>query len=313
MPVRASDLLDFYYDELYPRLQKLEEERKSAAKKVVASSALIVVATLLFLYYSGGEYLVETGITAFAAGGFAFRWFISGYRRRFKKRVLGELVASIDPTLVYNPVGGIPREIFVMSGLFDTDIDFYRGEDLIRGRIGETPIEFSNLTVQRIVEDSKGRKYKETVFSGTFIVTEFHKHFQKPVLIYPDLAEKYFGVAGSWVQGMVSSGLVRMDSPAFEKEFKVYSEDPVEAHYLLTPVIMERLVELRREADAPVYISFRYNRLFIAIKNGGKWFEPVLFKSLLSLDVFRGYIENLNLILSIVEELNLNRRIWSKE
>jgi hypothetical protein len=120
-------------------------------------------------------------------------------------------------------------------------------------------------------------------------------------------------VVGSWLQDVASDKLVRMDSPAFEKEFKVLADDPVEAHYLLTPNIMEKLVQLKRKAGAPVYLSFKYDKLFIAIANGGQWFEPSLFKSLLSLDIFKSYIENLNLVLGIVEDLNLNRRIWSKE
>ena len=316
MSIKASDLLDFYYSELYPKLQELEVERKRVLKKVVAASVVIGIAALALLslfHGSGGDGAIEISIAAFAATAFAANWFMTGYRREFKKRIFKELVAKIDPSLLYNPAGTIPRTLFTMSGLFDTDIDYYEGNDLIKGKIGATPIEFSDLKVEKEVRDSKGRKHRSTVFAGTFIVTEFHKRFHKPLLVYPDVAEKYFGLVGSWFQGAVSGKLVRMDSPAFEREFKVYSEDPVEAHYLLTPVIMEKLVALRKKADAPVYLSFRFDRLFIAIENGGNWFEPTLFKSLLSIDVFKSYIENLNLILSIVEELNLNRRIWSKE
>jgi hypothetical protein len=167
--------------------------------------------------------------------------------------------------------------------------------------------------VEKETTDSKGRKHRTTIFAGTFIVTEFHKHFRKTVKVYPDIAEKYLGVVGSWLQDVAGDKLVRMDSPAFEKEFKVLADDPVEAHYLLTPNIMEKLVQLKRKAGAPVYLSFKYDKLFIAIANGGQWFEPSLFKSLLSLDIFKAYIENLNLVLGIVEDLNLNRRIWSKE
>ncbi len=316
MNLKASDLLDFYYDELYPKLQELEIERKSVLKKVITASVAIGIVALVLLslfHGSGGDGTIEISIVAFAAMAFTANWFMTDYRRKFKKRIFKELIARIDPALLYNPSGTIPRQIFTLSGLFNTDIDYYEGNDLIKGKIGATPIEFSDIKVQKEVRDSKGRKRRNTIFAGTFIVTEFHKQFHKPVLVYPDVAEKYFGVVGSWFQGAVNGKLVRMDSPAFEKEFKVYSDDPVEAHYLLTPVIMEKLVALRKKADAPVYLSFRLNKLFIAIENGGNWFEPTLFKSLLSIDVFKSYIENLNLILSIVEELNLNRRIWSKE
>jgi len=38
MSLKTSDLLDFYYDELYPKLKELDSERKSVLKKVVAAS-----------------------------------------------------------------------------------------------------------------------------------------------------------------------------------------------------------------------------------------------------------------------------------
>ena len=316
MKIKTSDLLDFYYEELHPQLERLEEERKKVAKRVVAISVIVTIVVLWLIKQVPGEswdLQVQVGFVAFAVVAFVVNWMMTDYRRKFKRNIFRKLILRIDPTLYYSPTGMIPRTLFELSGLFGREIDRYGGNDLIKGKIGETPIEFSDLKVEKETRDSKGRKHTETIFSGTFIVTEFHKHFQRRVRVYPDVAEKYLGVFGGWLQSMANGKLVRMDSPDFEKEFKVVADDPVEAHYLLTPNIMEKLVALKKRANAPVYLSFNLNKLFIAIENGGEWFEPTLFKSLLSIDIFKSYIENLNLILGIVEELNLNRRIWSKE
>ena len=316
MNIKTSDLLDFYYEELHPQLERLEEERKKVAKRVVAISVIVTIVVLWLIKQVPGEswdLQVQVGFVAFAVVAFVVNWMMTDYRRKFKRNIFRKLILRIDPTLYYSPTGMIPRTLFELSGLFGREIDRYGGNDLIKGKIGETPIEFSDLKVEKETRDSKGRKHTETIFSGTFIVTEFHKHFQQRVRVYPDVAEKYLGVFGGWLQSMANGKLVRMDSPGFEKEFKVVADDPVEAHYLLTPNIMEKLVALKKRANAPIYLSFNLNKLFIAIENGGEWFEPTLFKSLLSIDIFKSYIENLNLILGIVEELNLNRRIWSKE
>ena len=316
MNIKTSDLLDFYYEELHPQLERLEEERKKVAKRVVAILVIVTIVVLWLIKQAPGEswdLQVQVGFVAFAVVAFVVNWMMADYRRKFKRNIFRKLILRIDPTLYYSPTGMIPRTLFELSGLFGREIDRYGGNDLIKGKIGETPIEFSDLKVEKETRDSKGRKHTETIFSGTFIVTEFHKHFQQRVRVYPDVAEKYLGVFGGWLQSMANGKLVRMDSPDFEKEFKVVADDPVEAHYLLTPNIMEKLVALKKRANAPVYLSFNLNKLFIAIENGGEWFEPTLFKSLLSIDIFKSYIENLNLILGIVEELNLNRRIWSKE
>ncbi len=316
MALKRSDLLDFYYRELYPQLQELEEERKRVARQVLFAGTVIAVTALWLIAVieqNSFDAAVQVVGIAVALWTLLYGWLTTGYRRRFKRDIFRRLVARIDPSLIYSHTGMIPRTLFRLSGLFDDSIDHYSGNDLIKGKIGETPLEFSDLRVEKETTDSKGRKHRITIFAGTFIVTEFHKHFHKTVKVYPDVAEKYLGVVGGWFQDMANATLVRMDSPAFEKEFKVLADDPVEAHYLLTPNIMEKLVQLRKRVGAPVYLSFKLDKLFVAIENGGEWFEPSLFRSLLSLDVFKGYIENLNQILSIVEELNLNRRIWSKE
>ena len=314
--LRTSELLDFYYDELYPTLLELEKERKKVLKRIVAlflALAWGAAAIEYFQYRNTGSIDLGLSIGAFAAGGVIMAWIVRDYRKRFKQELFRRLVLRIDPSLTYRPDGAIDRTLFDLSGLFPTDYNRYQGNDYIEGTIGKTPIRFSDLSVEKETRDSRGRPRITTIFSGTFVVTEFHKHFQKEVKVYPDVAEKYLGVFGSWLQGVTAKHLVRLDSPAFEKEFKVYAEDPVEAHYLLTPNIMEKLVKLRRNADAPLYLSFRFDKLFVAIENGGKWFEPTIFRSLLRLEVFKNYVGNLELLLGIVEELNLNRRIWSKE
>ena len=314
--LRTSDLLDFYYDELYPSLLQLEKERKSVLKRIVTAFVVLVSGAgsiEYFQYRNAGSFDLDLLVGAFAGGGLIAAWIARDYRKRFKREIFRRLVLRIDPSLTYRPDGAIDRTLFDLSALFPTDYDRYEGNDYIEGTIGKTPIRFSDLKVQKETRDSKGRRHTTTVFAGTFVVTEFHKHFHNEVKIYPDLAEKYLGVFGSWLQEMMTAHLVRLDSPAFEKEFKVYAQDPVEAHYLLTPNIMEKLVKLRRNANAPVYLSFRLDKLFVAIENGGEWFEPTIFRSLLRLEVFKSYVGNLELLLGIVEELNLNRRIWSKE
>ncbi len=316
MQPKASELLDFYYGELHRDLLELEAERKRVAKMVVVVISLIAAAALGLIFTTGGpkgDFAAIIAAFALASAAFSYRWFTAGYRRGYKNRIFSRLVERIDPTLLYSPAGMVSRTFFNLSGLFQSDIDYYDGGDLIKGKIGRTPIEFSRLKVEKESTDARGKRRRSLIFHGTFIVTEFHKHFKKEVLIYPDIAEKYLGVFGGWLQGISGKKPVRMDSPEFEKEFKVYADDPVEAHYLLTPSVMERLTALKRRADAPLYISFRLDKLFIAIADEDGRFEPPLFRSLLGIEIFKAYIENFNLILSIVEELNLNRRIWSKE
>jgi hypothetical protein len=310
-----SELLDYYYRDLYPELESLEKERKSLLRQLAFAALIVACAAFLIIQKTSafGDLTLQISIGALILLGIVATWLTKGYKATFKQRVISRLIAKIAPSLRYDPAGRIPEVLFRMSALFPERFDRYEGSDLIEGEIDGVPIQMSHLRVAKEWTDSRGRRHERTIFSGTFVVTEYHKHFKYTTKVVPDVAEKYFGVLGEWVQSQTSSKLVRMDSPAFEKVFKVFSDDPIEAHYLLTPNIMERLVQMKKRAKAPIFLSFRLRKLYIAIGNGGDRFEPSLFRSLLDFDIFRDYIENLNLILGIVETLNLERKIWSKE
>ncbi len=310
-------MMDFYYETIYPDLVELEKERKKVLLKVAGSvvAAFAVQIVLMQLMgramwekYQGLVFIVLAFLVFFYVGKeYLF------YKTRFKWEVIRRMVLKLDPSLKYEMGGKVDEAYFRMSGLFRNDFDDYGGSDYIEGVIDGVPIRFSNVVVTRERTDTRGNTHRYVVFAGTFIVTEFHKHFRKSVKLYPDAAEKYLGWLGAWLQELGEEKLVRMDSPAFEKHFKVVADDPVEAHYLLTPNIMERIVELRERADAPVFLSFTHDKLFIAIADGGHRFEPSLFRSLLRFELFKNTLESLRLILGLVEELNLNRKIWTKE
>ena len=38
--------------------------------------------------------------------------------------------------------------------------------------------------------------------------------------------------------------LIKMDNPEFEKEFVVYSDNPIKARYILTHSLMQRILKL---------------------------------------------------------------------
>lgn len=315
MTFNRSELLDYYYRDLYPELELLEKERKEILKKL--KFAILVIApfalVLMFKLSNENNLAVEIPIVAISIFSLVAVWLSRDYKRTFKKRIVSRLISKIAPSLRYDSSGKIPESIFRMSALFEDDFSRYEGGDLIEGEIDGIPIKASYLRVQKSYRDSNGRKRERTIFSGIFIVTEFHKRFRHTTRVVPDISEKYLGLFGEWIQKLAAQKLVRMDSPAFEKEFKVYSDDSIEAHYLLTPNIMERLVKMKKRANAPLYISFRLRKLFIAIEKSSDPFKPSLFRFLLDIEIFKRYMENLNLILGIVETLNLDRKIWSKE
>jgi hypothetical protein len=240
----------------------------------------------------------------------------AGYLADFKSRAFSEAVRVIAPGVSYTPASEVPIEEFKAGGLFASRIDRYRGEDCLAGMVGATRILCSELRVERreTTTDSKGNRQTRwvTVFRGIYFIADFNKDFNCRVSIVPDIAEANFGWLGRKVQAL-SSDLVRLENPDFERAFKVCASDQVQARYLLTPDMQERLLAQRAFWNANISIALLNSQLHLAIPLSNNWFEPDIHQPANSGAVFATFLTQLVAILHIPDALDLNTRIWTKE
>ena len=75
---------------------------------------------------------------------------------------------------------------------------------------------------------------------------------------------------------------------------------------------MARLSAFRNKTGVDLYVAFRDSRVYMAIALKRPLLEPTVFRTLKDFSLIEGYWEDLLLGLSIVEDLNLNTRIWSR-
>lgn len=317
----TSELTDFYYNDLYASLQGLEAERRAVKKRVIYLYAILtgIVLVISGLIYRDchcfdGTYFIAIVIAA-GIGGFIQNMLVRPYRNGFKEKIIRPLIHAIDPNLRFAPDAVIPRSLFEFSDLFAQRIDRFEGNDLVRGTVHGIALQFSDVHAQQRHRNAKGREEWSTIFRGQFIVADFNKHFKGRTLVLPDTAEKIFGtLVGGMLQKRVwgKDRLVKMDDPAFEKAFVVYGTDQIEARYILTHAMMARLLKLKQQAGAGLYVAFKGEKIMIAIAHDRDLFEPTLFASLLSVRQARDHINTLKSSIGIVEELKLNEHLWSK-
>jgi len=111
---------------------------------------------------------------------------------------------------------------------------------------------------------------------------------------------------------LVRDELIKLDDPEFEKYFVVYSNDQVGARYILSTSLMKRIVDFKKSSNRNIYLSFVGSMVFVGISYSRSLFEPRIFRTLLDFEPIREYFEDLRLAIGIVDDLNLNTRIWTK-
>ena len=308
-----SDLTDFYYKNLFPTLEKLETDRKSLRHRIIIVGSIYTIIAALFAYELS-DYLDFIFFAYVALGAFIYKLMVHDYTHDFKMSIIKPLIHAIDNSLLYSSTTHVSEYIFNRSDLFSKP-DRMNGNDYVKGRIDDINIQFSDIHAEKRHRNSKGRDSWSTIFKGLFIVSDFNKHFQGETVVLPDTAQSTFGnLIGNWLQSknMAREELVKMDDPEFEKEFVVYSTDQIEARYILSHSLMKKLLLFKKKSKHPISISFIGSHIHMAINYDKDLFEPSIFRSLLDYKVAMEYVKTLHLAIGVVQELKLNKKLWSK-
>jgi len=328
-----EELKKYYEEQLLNELKGLDGKRKKTLLYLVGYTilagfaALLLAAIMLVSIYllqgtcalCGGIGVPILLVVLFGFWVYGLSRIKRGYTKDFKTNVVLKVVKFIDEGLEYAPGKSISSSDYHKSKIFLSHVDIYSGEDYVFGTVGKTKVEFSEVHTQEKHEttDSKGHRhtYYTTIFKGVFFIADFNKNFKGATLVLPDTAEKTFGkMLGGFLQSknIGRPTLVKLEDPEFEKLFVVYGEDQIEARYILSTSLMQRITEFRKKSNRSIYLSFVENKVMIAVPSGKDLFEPRLFRSIVDYGQIEDYYNDLAFVVGIVEDLNLNTRIWGK-
>ncbi|MDL2255674.1 DUF3137 domain-containing protein [Parabacteroides sp. OttesenSCG-928-G06] len=292
--------------QLEPVLGQLEEkqqaDRKKKTKQTLIWGGIIVALTLVILCFMqiGTGLMIGVCLLMFML---AIVWSTSSELNQFyKQEVVSHMVATLVDNGNYFPEKGIPEALFNGMDIFSRP-DRYKSEDLISGTIDKTSFYFSEAHAERREQRSNGKTTRTvwvTLFKGFLFIADFNKHFEGQTIVTRDTLIKLRG------------GRVKLENPAFEKKFDVYATDQVEARYILTPSLMERLLNLDEDFDGGMVVSFCDSKIMIAIDNSTNHFEVSSSQKYNTGRMFADY-EMITSLIGIVDDLNLNTRIWTKE
>lgn len=323
MPTQATtDLRPLYETVLVPRLAALEQHRLSLKSAIFASS-LLVGLPVVAAFCGGGDlvalalpepaqpWVFPTSLVLIAVGAtIAFsRYAIPGltayanYRAQFKRDIVSEIFRAVSPGATYEPFSHITPETFEQSGLFERQ-GKVGGDDLVRGRIGNTP--FEACEIDRSYSTGGENSQNVSVFHGLFFHLDFNKTIHGRTVVQPRDS------AGIRLASRRDLARVTLENPEFESRFDVFSSNPIEARYILTPLLMERIVSIRDQTNRPICLSFVDNRAFVAVHYGRALFEPSIAQTT-SFDALAEMGQHFGLAEVVVEELDLNTRIWTKD
>lgn len=218
------------------------------------------------------------------------------YRSVYKDEVLKKFVKAIHEELEYNEFGAREKieYIYRNSRLETICFDYLKVDDIISGQITEdTYVDLANVCAidERKTIDDRYKKRK--VFEGLFSATKCTGDIKGNIKIKRQ---------NKSVTAYEREQKVELDNQTFESMYDVYCIDETFAYRILTPDVMESLIELGKygfDIEISIKDSVIYTRMAL-----GPMFEPNLFNSSLDRDSLYTYYCVIKFVVDLTESVN---------
>lgn len=272
------------------------------------------------------------------------------FKHAFKEQVMTSIVSFLGDKFSYNPTEGVDKEKLNDNLILPREAKGVKSEDFVSGTVGNTDIAFCEIIVSastvseiNIPQTSKEKNGVQNMsrsmlakmqhemsefFRGIYFVADFQKSFQANVFIRPtefiwndqdeDTAEPY------QVNGRLDDSFeqVHLEDPVLESTYNFYGTDQQQARYILSTTMMERIKKFSNRMNKKLFFCFRNSKMHLAIPNKKDLFDPNIFRenlrresdlnNILNKEEIFTYFQDIKFLVGIVEDFNLNTRIWSK-
>lgn len=297
----ANNLIDDEDRKLYVKCKK-----RTRILLAIFLPCLIILFTLLSIFVSYIFAIIGVIITSIVAGVISsvsrFKW--KDFKRKYGKPALDLLFK--DYVYEYRQNCCISKSIFIASR-FGGSFDSYKGEDYFSiaiknddGTPSTTTFAISDLYVTdtrtQVVYDRNGHAHTETytviIYKGAFGYIKFPFEFKCELQLNPRYKR---------------NEKIKLEDIDFNKRFKTYTDNQMEALCILTPTMMTKLKELDKRVSN-LKISIIKNNLYLGFDRD--IFEPNKKITKLSGEVFSRIYDDAQSMYGIVEEIKSNNKVF---
>ena len=264
------------------------------------------------------------------------------YKRDTKKMVMPKIMAFFKHLTYKWENGGISANVIRESDLFEGMEKVYY-DDTFQGSHKGTKFQLGEQRVTTYVQTKNGRR-EVTMFKGIFLLFELGKKFNGQTVVNDKKGQglTYFlsflgGALFLWlvvmnIKAFFADGFVNwnfliwaivvvgtflygffknkykkvyLEDVVFAKNWKVKATDQVEARYVLTPALMERMLKIKKMFYGnSIHFAFFNNKVLIAVGTNKDMFETTsLFASAFEYRRVREVIVQFYNIFAVIDEM----------
>ena len=256
-----------------------------------------------FLIWFGVFYL----IIAIAITSFTTRKEYQQYKSSYKAYFVAASLAKVFTNIKYNHNAGLDPNIVRYAM---TTADRYSSNDYMTATYKK--INFTQADVHIEEEhtstdnDGDTTTYYVTIFKGRFLVFDFNRNFTTNLQV---ASRRFYGSRLLHSANHLKFERIKTESNEFNKNFRIFAEDGVDALYILDPAFMEKIEQLYHDCGHEILLTFINKKVYIAINDGKDSLEPPknTRKPLDEQAELEKVQKDILVITNFVDSLNLNR------
>lgn len=245
--------------------------------RVLVAPLIIAVIVTFFAAMIEGEALYWVLMVAAAAGAVYCLLYKFGSKYSLKQlvsvNIVQDALAEVFEGCTYRfddrLAGSVVEEARLITGWNEIS-----GSDLVGGKYRGHGVELSDIKLVKVTQgieiNGHSREKRETLFQGQWLVFELGRELPAAVRVI----EKA-GRAGltSTLKRIAAKGDVETENAAFNQQFRIETDDPHTAFYILTPHFLEHIMAADAAARARTCLCFTGSQVHIALDNGLDLFE----------------------------------------
>lgn len=300
---------EYYWRNIYPLMVEKEKVRKKYVtnlKKLVVISCVVLPIVMYFSWYLTNKYqqewIINVAYFSIVLNAFILRGPFVVYKKMAKDDIMNRFIKFFDG-FKYEQGRGLDYFEFIDNYIFPS-FDEIKTDDCFFGRYNDVGVRICEEKLIKYRTDSKGHRHKITKFMGIVLELDMNKNFVYQTYVIKDKGIlNHFGKQKGFEK-------VALEDVIFEKEFEAYSENQIEARYLLTTAFMERMLKLKELYKGKnIQFSFKASKVLIAINTKEDMFEPcTLLKTNLKEKQVYKVFEQFMTIFAVIDMLKLNQK-----
>lgn len=294
MEEKFNEFYENYKDKLDDIYLKFNQSKSKIEKRfVIAMIALLVIFILasyrLKLLVDSSSLFIILGCIVIVVSVF-IGIFLRLRREMYKlnKNIIEDIVRYIssDETSIYEPDKRISINNIKEMELFNLENLKYNGKNAIVTNYNNNYMNFADMEIyyykdklkEETYYDSKGNPYtkktiekiKKTLFSGCYISATLNKNIAEHIYLIPNNFSDLI-INGAIKDYITYSGEeIELENLEFSKKYKVYSDDEIQARYILSLSLMEKINNIDDIFEGKKYIVFKEGRRFVICLEGFK-------------------------------------------